>query len=386
MKKEDVSALFVYLFILAIALFFGLSVLQGRAGQSELGNSFMIYVIGAILVGVVANAIIFELAHVIGAKIGGYSIISVNILGLCWYKESKKWKFKFASFDGLTGETKIYPKENPKKEPNPLAYLLFGTLFYFVEVIGVIILILVASNERDMAASIWDVAFFCIIEAFIGLLILIYNILPFKLDSVTDGYRLTLVSNTKNRIAYNELLRVEHEIAIGNTNVEIKTFDQITNFTADLNLNKIYLLLDNKKYDNATILIKQIIDARDSVSDTVYLRAVAQLLYIQIMTLPLVDAQAYFEERVPVPIKRDISKDGSMVSIRTYVLIAGLLEKSKSECVIALNNVKSALKHTNKERRIIEIKLLNEALDKVINAHPSWELEKFKLDEKELKK
>lgn len=386
MKKEDVMAVIVYLFILGIALFFGLTVLQGRSAQSDLGTAFVPYVLGAIVCGVAINAIIFELGHLVGAKIGGYAIASFNILGLCWYAKEGKTKFKFASFDGLTGETKIYPKSNIKKEANPNAYLLFGTLFFVVEVIAVIGLFLFASQTEEKTMPIWDITYFFIISAFIGLLILLYNILPFHLDSMTDGYRLTLVSNVKNKSAFNELLRVEHEIAIGNQNVEIKTFDQITNFTADLNLNKVYVLLDHKKFDEAEVLINQIISARDDISEAVYLRAIAQIVYIKIMTLPLEEAQKFFDEKVPVPIRRDISKDVSMVSLRTYVLMEGLLDKSRSECVIALNSVKTALKHTTEARKGVETKLLNEALKKVIEAHPDWALESYLLKEPEPKK
>ena len=39
---------------------------------------------------------------------------------------------------------------------------------------------------------------------------LLYNIIPFKLDSLNDGYRLVMVSNPKNKEAFNELLRVEY--------------------------------------------------------------------------------------------------------------------------------------------------------------------------------
>ncbi|MEA5060816.1 MAG: hypothetical protein VB015_00085 [Erysipelotrichaceae bacterium] len=385
MKKEDVMAVIVYLFILGIALFFGLTVLQGRSAQSDLGTAFVPYVLGAIAWGVVFNAILFELAHLVGAKIGRYGVASFNILGLCWYVKDSKLKFKFGSFDGLTGETKIYPKTNAKKESNPSAYLLFGTLFFALEAIIVIVLFIFASQFEEKTAPIWDVTYFFIIAAFIGLLILLYNILPFHLDSMTDGYRLTLVSNTKNKSAFNELLRVEHEIAIGNQNVEIKTFDQITNFTADLNLNKVYVLLDHGKFDEAEVLINQIIAARDDISELVYLRAIAQIIYIKIMTLPIEEAQKFFEEKVPVPIRRDISKDVSMVSLRTYILMEGLLDKSRSECVIALNSVSAALKHTVEARKVVETKLLNEALKKVIEAHPDWALEPYLLKEPEPK-
>ena len=70
-----------------------------------------------------------------------------------------------------------------------------------------------------------------------------------------------------------------------------------------------------------------------------------------------------------------------MASIRAYLLMSGLLDKSRSECIIALNNVYRAFKHTPKNRQHTEITLFNEALEKVVAAHPDWELEGYKLEE-----
>ena len=110
MKKEDISGIIVYLIIIVLAVVFGLTVLQTHASESTLsGFPYVLYIIGSVLAGAVVNAILFELAHVLGAKIGKYDILSVNILGLCFYKAEDKTKVKFASFDGLTGETKIVP-------------------------------------------------------------------------------------------------------------------------------------------------------------------------------------------------------------------------------------------------------------------------------------
>ena len=116
MKKEDVSGIVVYLLIMALAVLFGLNVLRAHYANSELGNYYFLFVIGAILVGVVFNAIIFELAHRLGAKVGRYQVISVNVLGVLFFKEDKKLRMKFSGYDGLTGETKIVPMKDVKKD------------------------------------------------------------------------------------------------------------------------------------------------------------------------------------------------------------------------------------------------------------------------------
>ena len=380
MKKEDITGLIVYLIIIALAIIFGLTVLQTHNSESSLqGFQYVLYIIGAVVVGAVFNGILFELAHVLGAKIGKYDIISVCVLGFCFYKDNGKTKFKFGSFDGLTGETKIVPKEGMVDKANPYPYLFFGSFFFVIEAIAVMIIFSVFRTAEDYGLR--DIAYGVLTVGAIGLVILFYNILPLHIDSMTDGYRLTMVSNPKNKAAFNELLRVEYEISQGNTNVEVKVFDEITNFTADLNLNRVYALPDKREYKAAEEILDKIIEAKQEVSEKVYIRARAQKIYINLYTRNLEEAKEYYEKEVPVSERREISNDVSMASIRAYLLMSGLLDKSRSECIIALNNVYRAFKHTPKNRQHTEITLFNEALEKVVAAHPDWELEGYKLEE-----
>ena len=104
-------------------------------------------------------------------------------------------------------------------------------------------------------------------------------------------------------------------------------------------------------------------------------------MYVVIMSISLQEANEYFDKEVPIAERREISHDATLSSVRTYILIAGLLDKSRSECALALNNTIKAFKHTPKAKRVNEVKLYNEALDKVIAAHPKWELEDYRFDD-----
>ena len=378
MKKEDITGLVVYLVIIALAIVFGFTVLQTHASESSLsGFPYVLYIGGSVLIGAIFNGILFEVAHILGAKLGKYRILSVNILGFCFYNDGEKTKFRFASYDGLTGETKIVPKEGMVDKANPYPYLFFGSFFFLIEAIAVMVTFSILRNTNDTVLK--DVAYGILTVGAIGLLVLLYNIMPLHIDSMTDGYRLTMVSNPKNKAAFNELLRVEYEMSQGNDDVEIKIFDEITNFTADLNLNRVYTLLDKKEYQAAEEILQKIIDAKEEVSGKVFIRARAQKIYIDLITRSLEEAREYYDKEVPVSERREISNDVSMPSIRAYLLMSGLLDKSRSECIIALNNVYSAFKRTPKSRQNTEIVLFNEALDKVVQAHPDWELEGYKL-------
>lgn len=385
MKKEDVAGLIVYLIIFGFAIIFGFTVLRDFASGSGYSTGvFFGYIVGAIATGVIFNASIFELGHVLGAKLGGYDIISVNILGFMFYKKDKKLKFKFGNYDGLSGETKIKPKEDAKKEPNPTPYLLFGSFFFLIEIVAVLI-VFVSLNQLangNKSSDLARIAYFLLVVGVIGFMILIYNVMPFRLDAETDGYKMRLVSNPKNKEAFNELLRVQNAIENGETNVEIKTFTTITNFTADLNLNKVYALLAESKYDEAIPLIDNILESKDNISNKVYIRTKAQKIYIDIMTKSLEEAQEFYDKEVPHSERKEIAADTSMPSIRAYILMSGLLDKSLSETELALNKVLRAYKRTNKSRRETEVRLYNEALKRVIETHPNWNLDGYLLEEK----
>ena len=142
MKKQDVAGLIVYVIILALAIVFGLLVIGQYNSKSGLeSGQYLLFVGGAIVTGVIGNAIYFELAHMLGAKIGHYLITSVNILGFNFYREESKTKFRFKGYDGLTGETKIIPNLKNKKKANPTPYLIMGTVFYAIEVIVIVFLL-----------------------------------------------------------------------------------------------------------------------------------------------------------------------------------------------------------------------------------------------------
>ena len=395
MKKEDVSGIIVYLLIVGIALVFCFTVLREHSDNSGLeGFLYWFFIVGAVAAGIIFNATLFELAHIAGAKAGRYDIVSVCILGLTFYKVEGKRKVKFGNFDGLTGETKILPKKDVEKMPNPRPYLLFGSLFFLVEAIGFVVVFTLFNTDNltgqtDTQKMLSNVGHFLLTMAVVGGVILLYNILPFRLDSITDGYRLTMVTNPKNKEAFNELLRVEYEISQGNSDVEIKTFENITNFTADLNLNKVYALLDKRQFDEAEQLLDIILQGKDELTHRNYLRALAQKIFIHLLNKNPEEAKVYYDENVDLKVVREISQDDSMPSIRTYLLVCGLIDRSRSEAAITIDKVNRAFKHTDKNRRMVEASLYNETLDRIVEYNPKWEefLEyKLEIVEKDTKK
>ena len=371
MKKEDVASLIVYLGMIVIALVLGFTLIKSTFEQVyQLSMNSYLFAILVIIAGLLVNIIGLELGHILGGKMGGYNIVVVNILGLCFYRKDGKWKFGFKDFDGLTGETTLAPKS---EKSNPKPFVWIPLLMYIVELVACIIFYTIGSDPKlEVHDPLRWIATASIVWIAISSMMALYNFVPVKLDSMTDGYRLTLITKKVNVEAYNELMRIQNLQREGKEVGEVKVFDEITDFTTQLNLITIYEYLSKKEYDKAKELIEKNLTDPDKVSRTTRFRLIAQKLYINILTMDLEDAKKYYEEEVGDDIRRFISNDISMESVRAYVLIAGMLDESYGEVEFANNRKPKAMKRALASRAKIEEQLYNEAFDKVMNAHPDW--------------
>ena len=382
MKKQDIAGLLAYIVILALAAVFGLVVIRSYAssGRSNMETGiFILFVLGSIVAGLVGNAIIFELSHMLGAKIGGYAITSVSILGFTWVKEEGKVHFRFSSFDGLTGETKILPIEGRKKPSNPIPYLITGTLIYALEVVGVVFAFSLLTKEGN-PSNLSNIGYFLLIFMAVGGMILLYNIIPFQLDSMTDGYRLRLVSGKKNKDAFNAMLlgKTVEEMEKDNQAVSSKN----NSFSSNLKINEVYKLLETDNYVEAEQLVDEILNSEDSdkkVTGKVLLNV--KSLKIFLLFVNQQDAAIeYCEKNIPLRDRKELSDENDLVALRSYLLIAGLVDKSKSEAVRTLDRVYKAYKHTPENRRALESKLFNKALEIVSEKHPEWEINEYRIN------
>ena len=380
MKKQDIAGIIVYVLILAFAAVFGLVVVNQYSSKSNMETwQFILFVAGAIVAGLLFNSILYEIAHMIGAKIGGYKITLVSILGFTFLKENNKTKFRFMSFDGLTGETKIIPIEKRKKPSNPVPYLLMGTIVYAIEVVGVIFAFSILTREGG-TTMMSNIAYFLLIVMAVGGIIVFYNIIPFRLDSMNDGYRLRLVSGKKNKEAFNKaLLCITDDLPNEDGQIE-----ENTSFSSDLKLNQVLTCLNEEKYVEAEQLVDSIIanaDTDKKISNKTLLEANAQKVFLVFMNNDEETAQKFFDENLTMQDRKRLSDELSLPCIRAYVLISSLLDRSHSECTRALDRVYKAYKRTPENRRQLESKLFNIAIEMVNKKHPNWNLSDYEIKE-----
>lgn len=383
MKKENIIGILIYLLVFAVAVIYGFTVLQTHFANSGFKEvwQYALYIIVSVLAGVFAAGVLSELGHLLGAKTGGYKIVSWCLLYFTVYLDKNgKRKVKFANFDGLTGETKIIPNYEKKETPNPYPYLLYGEIFNLAWIVACIFLFITYQKNKGFES---DMGYFFLTCSIIAALILMYNVVPTKLDSVTDGYRLSQIK--KDVPGFNDKLAAEYGGDLPETIMvkkEEETSKKPAKFIPEVALNQVCSLLVEKNYDEAFKLLDEINEHEKECTNKVLFEAKSQHIFATIMSKSDSDAYDYYEKEVPFALRRELSNETSLPIIRTYLLTAGLLDGSQSEVMLSLNKVLKAYKNVPANRRHNELVLFNETLDKLIEAHPKWEdLPNYKLYE-----
>lgn len=369
MKKEDILSVVVYLLMFVAAIVVGTTVLGDLLTPSQVLMNPYLFAILTIILSVVLNVVALELLHMLGAKIGGYKVVSVNMLGFCFEKINNKWEFSFKDFDGFTGETKIV--EN-KEKTNLKPYIWAPLIGYLTElVVGIFLINLITNNVlRFYGSGIVHAgaALFIVVSSMIAF----YNIIPLRLDTMTDGYKLVLLSRQENIEAFNELARIQDLERNSKSPGKIKTFEYISEITTNVNVQAIYEMLSSKKYEEAEKLIDFLLTHKEEINEETFFRLQAQKLYVMLLTKELSETKTYYQSEVKDKARRFIANDSTIESLRAYILIAGLLDDSEAELEIIRRRRELITSKTLKYRAEEEEKLIEEAFAKIRKEKPDW--------------
>jgi len=384
MKKNDTMGYLVYALMLVIAVMVGLLVLQPEFRKyttEQLGMNSIVLVLISIVVAIVITAIFIELGHLVGAKVGKYTVSSWVVLGL-GFKKNKEGKNKFyaGGFDGITGETIMVPKDVKKSNPHPAIY--FPLLFVLVEIIAYVVLIVIASSKvagGDYsilwmgAASETGIAISC--------MILLYQIFPAALDAKNDGYLITILNSKGNVEAYNSILLATDRASKGLPPEATPVYDEVTDFTAAVNDITLYEDFAKNDLEGALAIVEKTIASKKHVSPSIYKSAEANKLAIIIKTKPLEESKKYFVA-MPIELKKFLAGLSTPAAIRAYILANGLIEESISETEAAIEKSHEVLRKLPKDRKAQEKGMIKEDVLLVIKTHPDWDLSDYGYGEK----
>ncbi len=386
MKRSNLWGWIIYIAMLVIAVVVGLVVVRpyfNREILAPVPMNGIVFILLAVLLGVIGNALLVELGHLLGAKAGGYKVLSWNCLGFTFKRDTNdKFRFCFSNFDGLTGETKVGPKDIKKSNPSLMGY--FSLLLFLLEVIGLVIVIVLGgmAEANDPANPIiwWKV--FAIVVLTVGGMIYLYDIFPAPLDSKNDGYVLVIASNKTNRVAYNQMLKAEYDAALGLPVEELPIYEDVTDFTERVNQVSVYRHLAKHEYVEALSIVEKTIACKGKVSDTTYRSAVAQKCSLLLLNGQFEEGREYYVS-IPLDCKKFIASMENAPANRAYILISGLIESSIQETTQALDHADTAIRNADKDKQDIEEDLIRIALQMVIKAHPDWDMSAYNSGEED---
>ncbi len=358
MEKNELGTIIVYLIMFALIYLVGQTVIVVAISALELTTAeAWPYVLICMAISVLVFTLIYELGHIIGAKIGGYKLTYLNLFGLCWYKKSDKWAFKFEGFEGLFSETRFTPISKDKKS-NPASFLRGGLIAFLISVLVALILYMIKSVPATIKYGL-------LIYFGMGLVFVLYNIIPMKTDILNDGYRLKLLGKKENAEAYNEFMRIEDETRLGLEPENITVYKNITPMTILINRYAYYEALNKKDYKKAEEIVDIILSDMDALDTSTAYRYRFQKLYFVILNSSLEDASKYYWDVLESEDRKTLAKDNSIATKRVYLLVSGLINESLSESEIAIQGVK---KRINKIEDAVAKKVELELYEKDIKA------------------
>ena len=373
MKKNEFAIFLVYAAMLAVALVVGLVVIKpiiDANGSSMPINSIVIVILG-LVTGVILNALLLGVGHLLGARVGKYRVLKWAILGLGFKKVDGKKKFGFTSFDGLVEETKIAP-ENPKTS-TLTGFIFLPVLFLFVEFVICMILIVVAQGWEEANRGLAWIRVFFITILTVGGIVFLYDLFPAHIDSRTDGFLLVLTTKPVNKEAYNNILLAEEAEFLNQPLPTTPVYSEITEFTCALNMITVYRLLADGKGKEAIKVLDPVFEEEAKVSKSTQEFARILKLTILLEQTNKEEAKKMYDE-LSDESKRYISGIPNITALRCYALIAAFIEADAGEANYAFDKAEKLIKASDKEFRETEKSLLQMDKDIIKEEHPSWDL------------
>ena len=381
MKKNDFATFIVYVAMIAIALLVGLLVIKpimDSYGSALPINSFLIMIFG-LLAGAFLNAFFLEMCHLLGAKAGKYTVLKCVVFGFGLVSNfGGKKKFGFASYDGLTGETKVAPQD--VKQSNLSAYILFPVLFLFVEFIVSMVLIVYCQNAEASNPSIAWLHIFMVTILAAGGIVFVYDLFPAHIESITDGYLLLLLSKPANKEAYNNMLIAEACAMEGKEIPEVPVYEELTDFTVSLNLLTVYRHLTEGEPEKALPILEPVLAEEVKVSDVTKKQCEILKLTILLEANNREKGKKMYAE-ISDDTKKAIASISSMPALRAYLLIAAFIESSESEANYAVDKAEKLIKACEPNYKEAEKSLLQYDVDMTRKEHPSWDVYKLPWEE-----
>lgn len=355
-----------YIALLAIAYVLGASMFSGASSTLEIDN-IMLYALISIFGSFIVIIIVYELGKIIFGKLAGYRLIKVSILGFSYSKYQDKGSFGFTGIENLGGSTFMVPT---KERANPFLYLLGGFFLYLLT--GGVLLALSMSSIIPN-----EIRYLFVIYGGIGFLYSIYNLTPFKLDSINDGFIFrNIAANPQNKIAYHQNLF--QELALRSNNGKLDYYQYDTDeafFQAKALVYNYYYCLEKGDYDKAEKICNRIIKRSGYLVEDDIGEAYIGKVFFMLIRGEIDEVSSYYWT-LPKSMRRHLTYKKNLCSLKVALLIASSLDINYEEC----RQINKAFKEISSKVIYptllkVETELYQQSLAKVKQEHPDWNLD-----------
>ena len=377
MEKEDFISLLIYLLMGAVVVMIGILVFRPAMEAGYLFNSAgenFLFLFASLAIAIVANVFLLEIGHLLGAKLGKYKILSFNIFGFGIYKTrneegKEKSKFRFGKFNGLGGQTVISPKS---EKSNPMPYVFTPLLLMLLEFVALYCVFAFIKNVTDDSkVMLMAVKYGVVVLATIGACFIIYNYFPAKLDSLNDGYRILLLNKKINIEAYNYKLKNEETEFFGEKVEEIRVFEEITDFTANVNFDAAIQETIKKDFEKALEIVNKTTADKKKMASSTYRKFVLLKVFLAYLLQSEEEATALYKDKVASTELSDLARNcKNYDGLRAYVAYVGVSEKSLNEIKFALEKKKKLDKKQDKVEAAKQNELLKIIIEKISETIP----------------
>jgi len=344
---------------------YGISFAVSRTAANLVTQDVILFII----ISYVCALLVYNIGKTIFGYLSGYKISIIEILGLQINMSGDKTKVRYLFRNIAEFHLKMMPK---KENPNPKFMFMGGTIFY-VLIAAILLIVGTTLSSNTMILIDYGVG--------LGAMIIVYEMLPVKLDTSNDMYLMIASNSPENRVAFNKVLSAEASERAGKYIDDLK----IENFgKSRIKPQSLLYTLRGQVYAKD---YKAALDTIDKIEyNSIYLtdQDKAEALYEQ-MYIYLLQGRSKDAERLILRLEKRVKNSSDLFvtpsSARTSVLIAGLVDNSLDQVLLKRYDFIKQCRYFGKTDRVLnDIELTRNGIIKIKRAHPDWTLEQLPED------
>lgn len=361
------------LMILYIVYLGGMIFLQRAIFDTNFGSSnynYFVFIFLSILIGLIVSALLYNLGKILFAKIAGYEIVYAKCFGLTIDKSKGKAKFSYHILEIADLELKFAPKDDDI-EKNPKLIFLGGFCFelLFIALCLLLFFLLSSGSSNSMGSFIGYMSLFAMIY---GLIVLIYEAVPFRQDTPTDMFNLLVLKNKEEIKAYN-VFNVNRRRELNGKDFLVVPFDSYTSYYKAHNLYFLYLdkLYSNDLQEAVNILDTMKLNKKRLDEGERYITS-SESLYLRYL-IDDIDGADKLYLQMKSDEKHSVTKPTELADFRTSLLVLGYISGDKTSTLEGINEVTKKFKlkteGLEESKRVKKEKALFEQAYKSLKTH-----------------